>query len=423
MSSRRQGDIPKSINITTKRSFLTKPQTNTTTKQGIRRSLNSRRLAATMAYNDESSASGHDEPWIQWFCGLKGHEMFCQVERAYIEDGFNLYGLRACVSNFSDCLDLILDRIGPEDSDDSHLTQSACTLYGLIHARYVVTTHGLDSMYNKYAAKDFGTCPLLQCNGHLVLPVGLRDEIGVDTAKIFCPKCKCVYQPPPIRSRSGHHSSNSGVGGAVDGAAFGTTFPHLFLMTFNNLVPDPLPANSTYIPRVFGFRVHQSAHRQGGASYPNPNNGRRGGSYGQRANMTSTRVSRGNGGGIPAQVTTSQQQQAVTAKVESKVGGDIKGKTAAAAVADGTAAAAAAVIATSLSPNPVKKTGEDGGAAAAATAAVDGGGNDGGAKEKNTVNNNDKGGKKRTKSDGEKNSASSNGSPKRQKRGVEATAI
>src|SRR5210317_2481969 len=83
------------------------------------------------------------------FCGLKGHEMFCEVERAYIEDGFNLYGLRACVSNFSDCLDLILDRIGPDDSDDSHLTKSACKLYGLIHARYIITAHGLDSMYNK----------------------------------------------------------------------------------------------------------------------------------------------------------------------------------------------------------------------------------------------------------------------------------
>ena len=102
-----------------------------------------------MAYNDDSSASGHDEPWIQWFCGLKGHEMFCEVERSYIEDGFNLYGLRACVPNFSDCLDLILDRIGPDDSDDSHLTQSACTLYGLIHARYIITAHGLDAMYNK----------------------------------------------------------------------------------------------------------------------------------------------------------------------------------------------------------------------------------------------------------------------------------
>mmetsp|Transcript_34042 Transcript_34042/g.78490 ORF Transcript_34042/g.78490 Transcript_34042/m.78490 type:complete len:220 (+) Transcript_34042:471-1130(+) len=105
-----------------------------------------------MAYNEDSSASGHDEPWIQWFCGLKGHEMFCEVERSYIEDGFNLYGLRACVSNFSDCLDLILDRIGPDDSDDSHLTQNACTLYGLIHARYIITAHGLDAMYNKVRA-------------------------------------------------------------------------------------------------------------------------------------------------------------------------------------------------------------------------------------------------------------------------------
>ncbi len=86
--------------------------------------------------------------------------MFCQVERAYIEDGFNLYGLRVCVSNYSDCLDLILDRIGPEDSDDSHLTQNACTLYGLIHARYIVTTHGLDSMYNKVSVVGFWHEPI-----------------------------------------------------------------------------------------------------------------------------------------------------------------------------------------------------------------------------------------------------------------------
>jgi len=194
------------------------------------------------------------------FCGLKGHEMFCEVERSYIEDGFNLYGLRACVSNFSDCLDLILDRIGPDDSDDSHLTQSACTLYGLIHARYIITAHGLDAMYNKYAVKEFGTCPLVQCAGQPVLPVGLKDDMGADTVKVFCPKCQCVYHPPPVRSRSSHHN-NSGAAG-VDGAAFGTTFPHLFLMTFSNLVPDRLPPDSAYIPRVFGFRVHLSARQR-----------------------------------------------------------------------------------------------------------------------------------------------------------------
>jgi hypothetical protein len=94
------------------------------------------------------------------FCKLKGHEMFCEVERSYIEDGFNLYGLRACVSNFSDCLDLILDRIGPDDSYDGHLTQSACTLYGLIHARYVITARGLEAMYNKVSRLLFAGCYL-----------------------------------------------------------------------------------------------------------------------------------------------------------------------------------------------------------------------------------------------------------------------
>lgn len=206
--------------------------------------------------------------------------MFCEVERSYIEDGFNLYGLRACVSNFSDCLDLILDRFGPDDdSDDSQLTQSACTLYGLIHARYILTAHGLDAMYAKvrlkqsrffiflidvffqpliaeqYAAKEFGTCPLVRCGGQPVLPVSLKDEIRAGPVKIYCPKCCQVYNPPPARSRSGLSTG-------VDGAAFGTTFPHLFLMTFSNLVPDPLPVDSSYIPRVFGFRLHKSARQK-----------------------------------------------------------------------------------------------------------------------------------------------------------------
>jgi hypothetical protein len=91
--------------------------------------------------------------------------------------------------------------------------------------------------------------------------VGLKDEMGAETVKIFCPKCNQVFHPPPIRSRAGNASG-------VDGAAFGTTFPHLFLMTFSNLVPDPLPAESAYVPRVFGFRVHKSAQRRSSSSLP-----------------------------------------------------------------------------------------------------------------------------------------------------------
>lgn len=88
--------------------------------------------------------------------------------------------------------------------------------------------------------------------------------MGADTVKIFCPKCQCVYHPPPVRSRSSHHGGAGAAG--VDGAAFGTTFPHLFLMTFSNLVPDPLPQNSSYVPRVFGFRVHGSTRQRAGAT-------------------------------------------------------------------------------------------------------------------------------------------------------------
>ena len=39
----------------------------------------------------------------------------------------------------------------------------------------------------------------------------------------------------------------------IDGAYFGTTFPHIFLMTFPALVPSRPP--QTYIPRIFGFKV------------------------------------------------------------------------------------------------------------------------------------------------------------------------
>jgi hypothetical protein len=120
-------------------------------------------------------------------------------------------------------------------------------------------------LFFKYAAKEFGTCPLVQCAGQPVLPVGLKDEMGADTVKIFCPKCQCVYHPPPIRSRGSHHGGAGGAAG-VDGAAFGTTFPHLFLMTFSNLVPDRLPSDSAYVPRVFGFRVHSSARQRASAS-------------------------------------------------------------------------------------------------------------------------------------------------------------
>ena len=41
--------------------------------------------------------------------------------------------------------------------------------------------------------------------------------------------------------------------GNIDGAYFGTTFPHLFLMTYGYLKPQK--GSVTYTPRIFGFKV------------------------------------------------------------------------------------------------------------------------------------------------------------------------
>lgn len=43
----------------------------------------------------------------------------------------------------------------------------------------------------------------------------------------------------------------------VDGAYFGTSFAHIFLMTYDELVPTVPSTN--YVPRVFGFKVHSSS--------------------------------------------------------------------------------------------------------------------------------------------------------------------
>lgn len=45
----------------------------------------------------------------------------------------------------------------------------------------------------------------------------------------------------------------------TDGAYFGTTFPHLFLMTYGHLKPQS--TSQSYVPRVFGFKIHKNWSR------------------------------------------------------------------------------------------------------------------------------------------------------------------
>ena len=205
------------------------------------------------ASDDVTGSDDEDSSWISWFCSLKGNEFFAEVDEEYIQDDFNLVGLSSQVPYFDYALDLILDVESPNDdvlTEEQHeMVESAAEmLYGLIHARYILTSRGLNAMLEKFKSIDFGRCPRVYCSGQPCLPVGLSDVPRTSTVKVFCPRCEDVYFP-----RSKYQ-------GNIDGAYFGTTFPHLFLMT-NQYLRQPKPTQS-YTPRVFGFKIHASAKLQ-----------------------------------------------------------------------------------------------------------------------------------------------------------------
>ncbi|KAL6049655.1 putative casein kinase II subunit beta-4 [Balamuthia mandrillaris] len=205
--------------------------------------------------SDSEDLTSEDTTWIQWFCSLRGNEFFCEVDEDYIQDDFNLTGLRNMVSNYDYALDMILDAESDEaltEEQQESIESAAEMLYGLIHARYILTNRGLAAMVDKYNSMDFGRCPRVYCQGQAVLPVGQSDIPRMNTVKLFCPRCEDIYYPKYSRHNQ------------IDGAYFGTTFPHLLLQMYPEFIP-PKPMLD-YVPRIYGFKIHKSARQRGNST-------------------------------------------------------------------------------------------------------------------------------------------------------------
>ncbi|KAI2652676.1 Casein kinase II subunit beta [Labeo rohita] len=176
-------------------------------------------------------SSSEEVSWISWFCGLRGNEFFCEVDEDYIQDKFNLTGLNEQVPHYRQALDMILDLEPDEELEDNPnqsdlIEQAAEMLYGLIHARYILTNRGIAQMA---------------------------------MVKLYCPKCMDVYTPKSSR----HHHT--------DGAYFGTGFPHMLFMVHPEYRPKR-PANQ-FVPRLYGFKIHPMAYQlqlQAASSFKSP---------------------------------------------------------------------------------------------------------------------------------------------------------
>lgn len=206
--------------------------------------------------DDQSNSSSDqqsddDYAWIPWFCSLKGNEFFCEVDESFARDGFNLTGLQTLVPYYDYALDMILDAESNEvlsDDIQEMVENDAEHLYGLIHARFILTGRGLQCMNEKYRQAVFGRCPRVLCKGQSVLPVGISDLPNEESVKLYCPRCEEVYAAKA--SRHGH----------IDGAYFGTTFAHLFFLTYPEL--KPTQDVERYVPRVFGFKINKHAYKK-----------------------------------------------------------------------------------------------------------------------------------------------------------------
>ncbi|CAD8094202.1 unnamed protein product [Paramecium primaurelia] len=184
--------------------------------------------------------------WIQWFCNMEDHQFLCEVDSDFIRDNFNLYGLKSKFNFYNEALDLILSSETPDDEDLEderflEVYQEATDLYGLIHARFIITAKGLALMKDKFLSGKFGACPRVLCDRSNVLPVGMSEELRTSRVKVFCPRCEEVYIPKKKCPD-------------VDGAYFGCSFPSIFIMNFVQEI-QIAPNNQQYVPRIFGFRV------------------------------------------------------------------------------------------------------------------------------------------------------------------------
>jgi len=173
------------------------------------------------------SDSQYSNTWISWFLSSKGNEYFCEVEEDYINDRFNLTGLNAEVVNYPLALDMITDNFDDEYGEEvrSTVDVQARLLYGLIHARWIVTARGLAKMLEKYKKADFGRCPRVLCQSQPLLPVGLTDNPYEKSVKLYCGRCEDIYSP-----KSSRH-------GSIDGAYFGTSFPHMLFLMHPHMIP------------------------------------------------------------------------------------------------------------------------------------------------------------------------------------------
>ncbi|KAK8893154.1 hypothetical protein M9Y10_021569 [Tritrichomonas musculus] len=188
------------------------------------------------------------ERWIDTFLRSPNAKLFVRIEDEFLQNTFNITGIKQKMTHFTPAYELIrrnTTNSARGEIDFSTIEKESKILYGLIHARFLLTKSGLQLMYEKYQKKEFQECPRVYCKGTQCLPYGISEDVGVEKVKMFCPCCRDIYDliDPDVKD--------------IDGSCFGPSWVHMFLQRYSSVVPKDPPR--VYVPKIYGFKIcHES---------------------------------------------------------------------------------------------------------------------------------------------------------------------
>uniref|UniRef100_A0A0K0EE05 Casein kinase II subunit beta n=1 Tax=Strongyloides stercoralis TaxID=6248 RepID=A0A0K0EE05_STRER len=187
--------------------------------------------------------------FVEEHLSKKSNKWLVKIPEDFFIDKFNLVGIYDIIGikSLEKAVSMILNKSKDiEDNDFTSIQKNAAFLYGLVHARYIITPEGLNDMKEKFINNDFGSCLKVSCLNQALLPIGLHDIPSHEQVKMFCPKCQDVFHPEAESDDEIESISDDGSEDSFycmeedfcDGAFFGTGFPEFFFFQFPFLRPE-----------------------------------------------------------------------------------------------------------------------------------------------------------------------------------------
>ena len=318
-----QGIMPKTTSTTTTSSTATSSRTATTTTTtttrptvpvrptmaGAATSRPKTKFGGATPKQSPSPRTGTVTPWVRKFVSSRPHDALLLVPREYLADGFNLVQLPLVIETlvgyppdknefpvYKAALRKILSMEDEEEEgeeaaagkeggrDNAAIHERAAEmLYLLVHARYIASPRGLETVHRTLLHDDkatvFGRCPRVSCRGMPLLPYGSFELPEKTThhhqpqrAQRYCCSCGEVFECWDSQ---------------CDGCGWGPSFCHLLLLSYGKQLVEHLQKhqipprnnnnnsghhrlhpstpsssnnnNNMVTPSVFGFKVHPAA--------------------------------------------------------------------------------------------------------------------------------------------------------------------